>query len=152
MLFKGGFGLAAQTLRDAGSTMLVQGSMAKVFKKAKQSVQKILTRNNKFKVEANQTQRLEKCKSNFPNEQQLVLVDKSPFARYVQKFAVQSLASQLRRRAAMQFRNGRHFPIFAFVSMGLASQTQQNKDVSDDIRVPTFNSYNVNSSKKGFIV
>ncbi|KAK3106120.1 hypothetical protein FSP39_013147 [Pinctada imbricata] len=135
MLFKGGFGLVAQTLRESGSAMYISGSLSRLIKKGKQTAQKILS-HKKVKVETNQLERIDKCRGQCRINRQDVVVEKySPFARYVQKYAVRSLASELRRRTAFQFRNGR-IPTFAFVSLGLAvSQNQNdNADISSEIR------------------
>lgn len=129
MFVKVGFGLLAQTLKDpCGSFLTNNTSTKKWFLKGKLFLENIIKRRvQDGKLIQNAVE---------INKNALVPASKSPstISRFASRYAVATVARELRNRAALEFSRNRR-PIFSFVAVMLSSAAAEEDDeVSGTIR------------------
>ncbi|XP_011416907.3 serine/threonine-protein kinase Pink1, mitochondrial [Magallana gigas] len=129
MFVKVGFGPLAQTLKDpCGNFLTNNTSTKKWFLKGKLFLEKIIKRRvQDGKLIQNAVE---------INKNALVPASKSPstISRFASRYAVATVARELRNRAALEFSRNRR-PIFSFVAVMLSSAAAEEDDeVSGTIR------------------
>lgn len=129
MFVKVGFGPLAQTLKDpCGNFLTNNTSTKKWFLKGKLFLEKIIKRRvQDGKLLQNAVE---------INKNALVPASKSPstISRFASRYAVATVARELRNRAALEFSRNRR-PIFSFVAVMLSSAAAEEDDeVSGTIR------------------